>query len=75
MTILSNYRGREVELQYGEEIADQVRAIEAAAGVNEDGVIQAQAAVALFPGEPGLHTTMTEYAALVAAGCVPVEED
>jgi hypothetical protein len=31
--------------------------------------------VPLFPGRPELHCTTMEYDALLAAGCVPVEED
>ncbi len=71
-TITSNYRGQEVELKYSADIADLVGKIEAAGAVNEDGVIQAWDAVKLFPGQPILHTTMSEYTALLAAGCTPV---
>lgn len=69
MTIISNYRGQEVELEYGEDIAGTVAQIEAAAAINEDGVIQAEDMVGIFPCQPTLHTTMTEYTALIAAGC------
>ena len=39
MTITSNYRGLEVDLEYGPELAETVAAIEAAGAINEDGVI------------------------------------
>ena len=74
MIITSINREQKVDLEFVADIADQVRAIEAAAYVNEDGVIQAWDAVPLFPGRPEFHTTMSEYAALIAAGCTPIED-
>ena len=73
MATTSNYRGLEVDLEYGPELAETVAAIEAAGAINEDGVIQAWDAVKIFPGQPTLHTTMTEYTALIAAGCAEVK--
>lgn len=73
MTITTDIKGREVEMTYTAEIADQVSAIEAAAATNEDGVIQAQDMVKLFPGQPTMHTTTLEATALLAAGCVLVD--
>lgn len=73
-TVTTNIRGREVEMAYTAEIADLVAAIERAAGVNQDGVIQASDMVALFPGNPAMHTTTLESTALLAAGCVLVED-
>lgn len=69
MTIMSNYRGQEIELEYPAHIAEHVADIETAAGINEDGVIQAWDMVRLFPGRPELHATTMEYRALLEAGC------
>lgn len=65
--------GGKLEMLRSPEIAEQVAAIEAAGAINEDGVIQAWDAAQLFPGRPELHTTMREYTALIAAGCVEQE--
>lgn len=61
-------------MEYDDEIAEQVAAIEAAGAINEDGVIQAWDMARLFPGQPELHATTFEYRALLAAGCTVVEE-
>jgi len=67
-----NNNGIEVDLEYGEDIAPLVREIVGAAGVDEDGVIQAEDAARIFGWHrPELHTTMSEYGALMAAGCEP----
>lgn len=75
MTITTNIHGREVEMEYTPEISDLVKGIETAAAINEDGVIQAWEMVKLFPGQPNLHTTTMESTALLAAGCVLVDDE
>jgi hypothetical protein len=40
---------------------------------DDEGTIQAEAMVALFPGEPTLHTTTSLSNALVWAGCIESE--
>ena len=73
--VRTNIRGREVEMEYTPEISDLVKGIEAAAAINEDGVIQAWEMVKLFPGQPTMHTTTMESTALLAAGCVLIDDE
>lgn len=68
--VVGDGHGHEVTVRYSLDIADLVERIGEAAHP-EDGYIQAEDMVALFPGKPTLHTTTSHYRALLEAGCEP----
>lgn len=70
MTIKTVNDGQDVTLHFDASLAETVSRIEAAGAEEQDGIVQANEMAAIFPAQAELHMTMTEYSALIAAGCV-----
>lgn len=68
-TYTVGYRGREITVVADDTVQDLAARIYEVAD-EEDGTLQAQQMVELFPGQPTLHTTTPLFVALMHAGCM-----